>query len=120
MERDFDRSVAPAASEIQAGIASAESELQGLARKSNDGEEILLKEEIIRNSKIIEGKISRAREELAGIQHTKKETTDGILSQFKIFIVFAGPALVLSIPALIIIVRFILKRLRRKQWAIAN
>jgi hypothetical protein len=120
MERDFDRSVAPAASEIQAGIASAESELQGLARKSNDGEEILLKEEIIRNSKTIEGKISRAREALAGIQHAKKEKTDGILSQFKIFIVFAGPALVLSIPALILIVRFILKRLRRKQWATVN
>jgi len=120
VERDFDRSVAPAVSETQAGIAAAESELQGLARKSNDGEEILLKEEIIRNSKIIEGKISRAREALAGIQHAKKEKTDGILSQFKIFIVFAGPALVLSIPALIIIVRFILERLRRKQWATVN
>jgi hypothetical protein len=119
-ERDFDRSVAPTASEIQASIASAESELQGLARKSNDGEEILLKEEIIRNSKLIEGKISRAREALAGIQHAKKEKTDGILSQFKIFIVFAGPALVLSIPALIIIVRFILEWLRRKQWATVN
>ncbi len=65
MERDFDRSVAPAVSELQANIAAAESELQGLARKANDGEEILLKEEILRNSKITEGKISRAREELA-------------------------------------------------------
>jgi hypothetical protein len=105
---------------MQANIAAAESEFRGLARKANDGEEILLKEEILRNSKITEGKISRAREELAGIQHTKKETTDGLLSQFKIFILFAGPALVLSIPALVIIVRFILKRLRRKQWATAN
>ena len=75
MERDFDRSVAPAVSELQSNIAAAESELQGLARKSNDGEEILLKEEIIRNNKIIEGKISRTREELAGIQHEKKEKT---------------------------------------------
>ncbi len=120
MERDFDRSVAPAVFELQAGIAAAESELQGLARKANDGEEILLKEEILRNRKIIEGKISRAREELAGIQHTKRETTEGLLSQFKLFIVFAGPALVLLIPALIIIVRFAFKRLRRKQWATAN
>jgi ABC-type uncharacterized transport system involved in gliding motility auxiliary subunit len=120
MERDFDRRIAPAVSELQANIAAAESELQGLARKANDGEEILLKEEILRNSKIAEGKISRAREELAGIQHTKKETTDGLLSQFKIFILFAGPALVLSIPALVIIVRFVFKRLRSKQWATVN
>jgi ABC-2 type transport system permease protein len=120
VERDFDRSVAPAVSELQANIASAESELQGLARKANDGEEILLKEEILRNRKIVEGKISRAREDLAGMQHAKRETTDGLLSQFKLFIVFAGPALVLAIPALIIVVRFALKRLRRKQWATAN
>jgi len=120
LERDFDRGVAPAVSEQQASIAAAESELQGLARKANDGEEILLKEEILRNRKVIEGKISRAREELAGIQHAKRETTDGLLSQFKIFIVFAGPALVLLIPVLILIVRFALKRLRRKQWATAN
>jgi hypothetical protein len=99
MERDFDRRIAPAVSELQANIAAAESELQGLARKANDGEEILLKEEI---------------------QHTKKETTDGLLSQFKIFILFAGPALVLSIPALVIIVRFVFKRLRSKQWATVN
>jgi len=79
-----------------------------------------LKEEILRNRKVIEGKISRAREELAGIQHAKRETTDGLLSQFKIFIVFAGPALVLLIPVLILIVRFALKRLRRKQWVTAN
>ena len=120
MEHDFDRRAAPAVSELQAAVAAAESELQGLARKANDGEEILLKEEILRNSKIIGGKITRAREELAGIQHTKKETTDGLLSQFKLFILFAGPALVLSIPALVIIIQFILTRLRRKQWATAN
>jgi ABC-type uncharacterized transport system involved in gliding motility auxiliary subunit len=120
LERDFDRSVAATVFELQAGIAAAESELQGLARKANDGEEILLKEEILRNRKIIEGKISHAREELAGIQHTKRETTEGLLSQFKLFIVFAGPALVLLIPVLIIIVRFAIKRLRRKQWATAN
>lgn len=122
MERDFDRSVAPKVAELQTEIAAAESELQGLARKTPDGEELLLKEEILRKRKILEGKISRAREELGGIQHKKKEMTDGLLSQLKIFIVFAAPILVLSIPALIIVIGFVVRyvRLRRKQWATAN
>jgi hypothetical protein len=122
MERDFDRSVAPTMAGLQAEIAAAENELRSLTIKEPGGEEALLKEELLRKRKFIEGKISRARDELGGIQQTKKETTDGLLSQLKIFIVFAGPALVLAIPALIIIIRFIarLTRLRRKQWATGN
>ena len=122
MERDFDHSVAPMMTGLQAEIAAAENELRGLGIKEPGGEEALLKEELLRKRKIIEGKISRARDELGGIQQTKKEATDGLLSQLKIFIVFAGPALVLLIPALVTIFRLVarLTRLRRKQWATGN
>jgi ABC-type uncharacterized transport system involved in gliding motility auxiliary subunit len=122
MERNFDHSVAPMMTGLQAEIAAAENELRTLALKEPGGEEALLKEELLRKRKIIEGKISRARDELGGIQQTKKEATDGLLSQLKIFIVFAGPALVLLIPALVTIFRLVarLTRLRRKQWATGN
>jgi ABC-type uncharacterized transport system involved in gliding motility auxiliary subunit len=122
MERNFDRSVAPTMAGLQAEIAAAENELRSLAIKEPGGEEALLKEELLRKRKSIEGKISRARDELGGIQQTKKEATDGLLSQLKIFILFAGPALVLLIPALVMILRLVarLTRLRRKQWATGN
>ena len=67
MERDFDQSVAPKVAELQTEIAAAESELQGLARKTADGEELLLKEEILRNG-------NSRREDLPGTGRTGRHS----------------------------------------------
>jgi len=121
-ERDFDRSVAPIVTGLQAEIAAVESALRNLAIKGPGGEEALLKEDLLRKRKILEGKISRARDELGAIHQTKKEATDGLLSWLKILVVFAGPVVVLLIPALAMTLRLAMRlsRLRRKQWATGN
>jgi hypothetical protein len=89
-------------SALQAEITAGQRELASLDRKAPDGEEALLKEEILRKRKTIEGKISRAREELAAIHHNRKAMVERLCTKWKGFIVLAGPSLVLLVPALVL------------------
>jgi hypothetical protein len=81
--------------------------LNSLARKTQDGEESLLKEEILRSRKMTEAKVSRAREELAALQHKKRVMVESLFTKFKVFILLAGPLAVLLIPALMLTSRLV-------------
>lgn len=102
MERDYDQALAPTVATLQAEITAGQRELESLARKAPQGEETLLKEDILRNRKMIEGRFTRAREELAAIHHNKKAMVERLCTKWKGFIVLAGPALVLFVPALVL------------------
>ncbi|HTZ40904.1 MAG TPA: GldG family protein [Syntrophales bacterium] len=101
LERAYDQSVAPAVANLQAEIASGQKELDSLARKAPQGEETLLKEELLRSRKMIEGKMARAREELASIHHNRKALAEKLFTIWKASIVVASPALILLVPALV-------------------
>ncbi len=118
MEENYDQSTAPTVAALQGEIAAGERELNSLARKTQDGEESLLKEEILRSRKMTEAKVSRAREELAALQHKKRVMVESLFTKFKVFILLAGPLAVLLIPAIMIATRFF-KRIelpKRKLW----
>jgi hypothetical protein len=119
MEENYDQSTAPTVAALQSEIAAGERELNSLARKTQDGEESLLKEEILRSRKMTETKISRAREELAAIQHKKRVMVEGLFTKGKAFILLAGPVAVLLIPALMLATR-LFRRIelpKRKLWS---
>jgi hypothetical protein len=119
MEENYDQSTAPTVAALQSEIAAGERELNSLARKTQDGEESLLKEEILRSRKMTETKISRAREELAAIQHKKRVMVEGLFTKGKAFILLAGPLAVLLIPALMLATR-LFRRIelpKRKLWS---
>ncbi|OPY11212.1 MAG: ABC-type uncharacterized transport system [Syntrophaceae bacterium PtaB.Bin038] len=99
MEEAYDASAATTIASLQAEIAAAERELGTLARKSQEGEESLLKEEILRSRKMAEAKLARAKEELAALQHKKRAMVESLFTKWKVFILLGGPALVLLIPA---------------------
>jgi ABC-type uncharacterized transport system involved in gliding motility auxiliary subunit len=118
MEESYEDATAPAMDSLRAEIAAGERELNSLARKTQDGEEYLLKEEILRSRKMTGAKISRAREELAAIQHKKRVMVEGLFTKGKAFILLAGPLAVLLIPALMLTTR-LFRRLelpKRKLW----
>ncbi len=119
MEENYDQSTAPTVAALQSEIAAGERELNSLARKTQDGEESLLKEEILRSRKMTETKVSRAREELAAIQHKKRGMVEGLFTKGKAFILLAGPLAVLLIPALMLTTRLIrrLELPKRKLWS---
>jgi len=102
MEENYDQSTAPTVAALQSEIAAGERELNSLARKTQDGEESLIKEEILRSRKMTETKVSRAREELAAIQHQKRVMVEGLFTKGKVFILLAGPVAILLIPALML------------------
>ncbi len=118
MEENYDQSTAPTVATLQGEIAAGERELNSLARKTQDGEESLLKEEILRSRKMTETKVSRAREELAAIQHKKRVLVEGLFTKGKAFILLAGPLAVLLIPALMLTTRLVrrLELPKRKLW----
>jgi ABC-type uncharacterized transport system involved in gliding motility auxiliary subunit len=101
LERAYDQNIAPTVANLQSEIASGQKELDSLARKAPQGEETLLKEELLRSRKMIEGKMARAREELSSIQHNKKSLVEKLFATWKASIMLAGPALVLLVPALV-------------------
>jgi ABC-type uncharacterized transport system involved in gliding motility auxiliary subunit len=118
MEENYEQSTAPTVTALQGEIAAGERELNSLARKTQDGEESLLKEEILRSRKMTEAKVSRAREELAALQHKKRVMVESLFTKFKVFILLAGPLAVLLIPALMLATR-LFKRIelpKRKLW----
>ena len=118
MEENYDQSTAPTVTALQGEIAAGERELNSLARKTQDGEESLLKEEILRSRKMTEAKVSRAREELAALQHKKRVMVESLFTKFKVFILLAGPLAVLLIPALMLATR-LFRRIelpKRKLW----
>jgi len=102
----------------QAEIAAGERELATLARKSREGEEFLLKEEILRSRKLTEAKIARAKEELAALQHRKRAMVESHFTAWKVFILLAGPVLVLLIPASVLAARLLgrVEWTKRKPW----
>lgn len=102
MEESYDQSAAPAVATLQSEIAAGGRELNSLAMKTQAGEESLLKEEILRSRKLAETKVSRAREELAAIQHNKRVMVESLFTKGKVFILLAGPLAVLLIPALML------------------
>ncbi len=102
MEESYEDTTAPAMASLQVEIAAGERELNTLARKSQEGEESLLKEEILRSRKMTEAKIARAREELAALQHKKRTMVENLFTKWKVFILLGGPALVLLIPAVVL------------------
>jgi len=102
MEESYDQSTAPTVATLQSEIAAGEKELNSLAMKTQAGEESLLKEEILRSRKLTETKVSRAREELAAIQHKKRVMVESLFTKGKVFILLAGPVAVLFIPALML------------------
>jgi len=102
MEENYDQSTAPTVAALQSEIAAGERELNSLARKTQDGEESLIKEEILRSRKMTETKVSRAREELAAIQHQKRVMVEGLFTKGKVFILLSGPVAILLIPALML------------------
>jgi len=102
MEESYDQSAAPTVATLQSEIAAGERELNSLAMKTQAGEESLLKEEILRSRKLTETKVSRAREELAAIQHKKRVVVESLFTKGKVFILLAGPVAVLFIPALML------------------
>jgi len=118
MEEDFEDATASAAAALQAEIAAGESELAGLARKSREGEESLLKEEILRSRKLTEAKVARAKEELAALQHRKRAMVESHFTAWKVFILLAGPVLVLLIPASVLAARLLgrVEWTKRKPW----
>ncbi len=118
MEESYDESAAAAIASLQAEIAAAESELGTLARKSQEGEESLLKEEILRSRKMTEAKIARAKEELAALQHKKRAMVESLFTKWKVFILLGGPALVLLIPAVVLAGRLFgrIDLSKRKPW----
>lgn len=119
MEENYDQSTAPTVAALQSEIAAGERELNSLARKTQDGEESLLKEQILRSRKMTETKVSRAREELAAIQHKKRVIVEGLFTKGKAFILLAGPLAVLLIPALMLATR-LFRRIelpKRKLWS---
>jgi ABC-type uncharacterized transport system involved in gliding motility auxiliary subunit len=102
MEESYEDATAPTMDSLRAEIAAGERELNSLARKTQDGEESLLKEEILRSRKMTEAKLSRAREEVAAIQHKKRVMVESLFTKGKVFILLAGPVVVLFIPALML------------------
>ena len=118
MEESYDESAAAAIASLQAEIAAAEGELGTLARKSQEGEESLLKEEILRSRKMTEAKIARAKEELAALQHEKRTMVESLFTKWKVFILLGGPALVLLIPAVVLAGRLFgrIDLSKRKPW----
>ena len=118
MEESYDESAAAAIASLQAEIAAAEGELGTLARKSQEGEESLLKEEILRSRKMTEAKIARAKEELAALQHKKRAMVESLFTKWKVFILLGGPALVLLIPAVVLAGRLFgrIDLSKRKPW----
>ena len=96
MERDFDRSVAPAVSEIQAEYRGRRERASGSRpkikrRRGNPAEGGDPPEQQDHRGKDLARPGGTGRNPAC----EKGKTDDGLLSQFKIFIVFAGPALVL-------------------------
>jgi len=118
MEESYDESAAAAIASLQAEIAAAERELGTLARKNQEGEESLLKEEILRSRKMTEAKITRAKEELAALQHKKRTMVESLFTKWKVFILLGGPALVLLIPAVVLAGRLFgrIDLSKRKPW----
>jgi hypothetical protein len=118
MEERYDESTAAAIDALQAEIAAGERELGALARKSQEGEESLLKEEILHGRKKAEAKIARAKEELAALQHGKRAMVESLFTKWKLFILMGGPALVLLIPAAVLAGRLFagMDRFKRKSW----
>ena len=118
MEDAYDEATAATVASLQTEIATGERELNSLARKTQDGEESLLKEEILRSRKMTETKVSRAKEELAAIQHKKRVMVEGLFTKGKLFILLAGPLAALLIPALMLTSR-LFRRIelpKRKLW----
>jgi ABC-type uncharacterized transport system involved in gliding motility auxiliary subunit len=118
MEDAYDEATAATVASLQTEIAAGERELNSLARKTQDGEESLLKEEILRSRKMTETKVSRAKEELAAIQHKKRVMVEGLFTKGKLFILLAGPLAALLIPALMLTSR-LFRRIelpKRKLW----
>jgi len=113
MEADYEEATAQAIAALQAEIAAGERELNALARKSPEGEESLLKEEILRSRKMTEAKVARAKEELAALQHKKRAMVEGLFTTWKVVILLAGPILVLMIPA----AAFAARLFGRVEWA---
>ena len=118
MEERYDDAAAAVIASLQAEIAAAERELGALARKSQEEEESLLKEEILHGRKKAEAKIARAKEELAALQHGKRAMVESLFTKWKVFILLGGPALVLLLPAAILAGRMFagMDRLKRKSW----
>jgi ABC-type uncharacterized transport system involved in gliding motility auxiliary subunit len=118
MDENYDQSTAPTVAALQGEIAAGERELNSMARKTQNGEESLLKEEILRSRKMTEEKVSRAREELAALQHKKRVMVESLFTKFKVFILLAGPLAVLLIPALMLATRLVrrLELPKRKLW----
>ncbi|MCU0582428.1 MAG: Gldg family protein, partial [Syntrophales bacterium] len=118
MEENYEDATAAAMASLQAEIAAGERELNTLARKSQEGEESLLKEEILRSRKMTEAKIARAKEELAALQHKKRTMVENLFTKWKVFILLGGPALVLLIPAVVLAGRLFgrVDLSKRKPW----
>ncbi|MCU0553215.1 MAG: Gldg family protein [Syntrophales bacterium] len=118
MEETYEDATAAAMASLQAEIAAGERELNTLARKSQEGEESLLKEEILRSRKMTEAKIARAKEELAALQHKKRTMVENLFTKWKVFILLGGPALVLLIPAVVLAGRLFgrVDLSKRKPW----
>ena len=118
MEEHYEDATAPAMASLQAEIAAGEKELNTLARKSQEGEESLLKEEILRSRKMTEAKVARAKEELAALQHKKRTMVENLFTKWKVFILLGGPALVLLIPAVVLAGRLFgrVDLSKRKLW----
>ncbi|NPV05505.1 MAG: GldG family protein [Syntrophaceae bacterium] len=118
MEEDFEDATASTAAALRAEIAAGERELASLARKSREGEESLLKEEILRSRKLTEAKIARAKEELAALQHRKRAMVESLFTAWKVFILLTGPILVLLIPASVLAAHLLGRAewIKRKPW----
>ena len=118
MEDSYDDATAATVAALQAEIAAGEKELGTLARKSQEGEESLMKEEILRSRKMTEAKVSRAREELAAVHHKKRVMVESLFTKWKVFILLAGPLAVLLIPAVLFATRLFgrFEGTMRKPW----
>lgn len=118
MEDSYDDATAATVAALQAEIAAGEKELGTLVRKSQGGEESLMKEEILRSRKMTEAKISRAKEELAAVAHKKRVMVESLFTKWKVFILLAGPLAVLFIPAVVFATRLFgrFEGTMRKPW----
>jgi hypothetical protein len=118
MEESYEDATAHAIASLESEIAAGERDLSTLARKSQEGEESLLKEEILRSRKMTEAKVARAKEELAALQHKKRAMVESLFTKWKVFILLGGPALVLLIPAVVVVGRLFgrVDLSKRKLW----
>lgn len=118
MEESYEDETAPAIASLQSEIAAGERDLSTLDRKSQEGEETLLKDEILRSRKMTEARIARAKEDLAALQHKKRTMVENLFTKWKVFILLGGPALVLLIPAALLAGRLFgrIDLSKRKLW----